>query len=300
MALYAFDGTGNKDNPGIEKDTNVVKFCKAYVGKVFYQAGVGSGGGCNNFFTKWLDKISGGLTGRGGKEKVKRAMVELAKNIANGDVIVDIIGFSRGAALAIDLSNEINDKYQGSIKIRFLGLFDIVASFGMPGNKINLGYNLSLPNCVINCYHAISLDERRAMFPLTRIIQDKKSNIAASKIIPCLFRGFHSDVGGGNGNHGLSNVSLAWLISMALHEGLGMLKERLNCYSINSRPMAACTKPHDLIPNKKRTILEGDFVHESVMKIRYACKGFEANNPPAGLRIASNDFSSEKNLDTFR
>ncbi len=48
MAPYAFDGTGNKGNPGDGKDTNVLKFYQAYEegyragGKCFYVAGVGT------------------------------------------------------------------------------------------------------------------------------------------------------------------------------------------------------------------------------------------------------------------
>ena len=37
MAIYAFDGTGNEDNPGDGKDTNVLKFYNAY--KEGYQGG---------------------------------------------------------------------------------------------------------------------------------------------------------------------------------------------------------------------------------------------------------------------
>ena len=35
MAFYAFDGTWNTDQPGTEKDTNVLKFYDAYEGKSF-------------------------------------------------------------------------------------------------------------------------------------------------------------------------------------------------------------------------------------------------------------------------
>jgi len=31
MALIAFDGTGNEDKPGEDKDTNVLRFFPAYV-----------------------------------------------------------------------------------------------------------------------------------------------------------------------------------------------------------------------------------------------------------------------------
>ena len=45
--------------------------------------------------------------------------------------------------------------------IRFLGLWDLVASFGIPGNKINLGYQLTVPAVVEHCYHRPACPRRR-------------------------------------------------------------------------------------------------------------------------------------------
>lgn len=45
MALYAFDGTWNRNHPGTERDTNVTWLAGAYEragGRVFYQRGVGT------------------------------------------------------------------------------------------------------------------------------------------------------------------------------------------------------------------------------------------------------------------
>jgi uncharacterized protein (DUF2235 family) len=144
MAPYAFDGTGNKDNPGDGKDTNVLKFYQAYEegyraeGKCFYVAGVG---------TRWgkLGKLLGAVFGAGGHKRIREAMKALEKNFKKGDTATDIIGFSRGAAVALEFANEIHDQRVNGVKeppIHFLGLWDTVASFGLPGNNVNLGYHL--------------------------------------------------------------------------------------------------------------------------------------------------------------
>ena len=146
MALYAFDGTGNKDNPVDAKDTNVLKFFNAYedgyggAGENFYVKGVG---------TRWglLGKVVGSIFGAGGRNRLGKAKKALKRNLRKGDTTIDIVGFSRGAALALEFANEVGKMTIQGVKsppVRFLGLWDTVASFGIPGNDINLGHNLAL------------------------------------------------------------------------------------------------------------------------------------------------------------
>src|SRR4051794_3782346 len=105
MALYAFDGTWNEDHPATELDTNVVWFRDAYAdGNVFYLSGPGTRGG-------WLGKIAGGITGLGAKTRVNEGLRALATNIAEGDRVVDIVGFSRGAAIALHFANIAAERY---------------------------------------------------------------------------------------------------------------------------------------------------------------------------------------------
>lgn len=58
MALYAFDGTWNEDEPNAEEDTNVVRFKRAYQGTVDDIPGVGTRFGS-------IGKLFGGLFGTG-------------------------------------------------------------------------------------------------------------------------------------------------------------------------------------------------------------------------------------------
>ena len=186
MALYAFDGTWNEDEADEAKDTNVVRFRDAYQGNIFYLEGVGTRLG-------FIGKILGGLTGAGGYIRIDEALDGLAANFKKGDRDIDIIGFSRGSALALHFANTIC-KEKNSTSIRFLGLFDVVASFGLPGNDLNIGWKLTLPPNVKQCFHAMALDERRGNFPVTRIRPEKGTSAGAGRLREVWFRGVHSDV----------------------------------------------------------------------------------------------------------
>ncbi|HEX8522577.1 MAG TPA: DUF2235 domain-containing protein, partial [Tepidisphaeraceae bacterium] len=144
MALYAFDGTWNSsrvnDDVTEMSDTNVACFYDAYGDTKWYTRGVGTRFGP-------IGKLIGGAFGAGAHDRLKSAYEELCNNWANGDTEIDIVGFSRGAALALDFANRIQqmDIRQPGKKnivaedppIRFLGLWDVVGSFGVP---INVGH----------------------------------------------------------------------------------------------------------------------------------------------------------------
>jgi uncharacterized protein (DUF2235 family) len=221
MALYAFDGTWNseKDAGQYDKNTNVVRFKDQYAGTKFFYKGVGTRhGGLGKFF--------GGAFGVGGQERIEDARKDMAKQFAAGDRDIDIVGFSRGAALAAHFANVIADdgvKVNGVVEkptVRFLGVFDLVAAFGIPFNlgfnfnRMNLGYKLGLSDGVKYCYHALALDESRQSFRPTRL--------RGRNSLEVWFRGVHSDVGGGNDNHALNDISLRWMLSKAIASGLPM------------------------------------------------------------------------------
>ena len=282
MALYAFDGTGNEDKPGDDEDTNVLKFFRAYEGgNNFYVEGVGT--------RHWIvGSALGGALGLGAKERIDEALAALEDNFEAGDESIDIIGFSRGAALALEFANEIFDDGINGVAappIRFMGLWDTVASFGIPGNNINIGIELTVPENVEACCHAVSLDERRRTFPLTRMTQDKFSGRDLIDIREVWFRGYHSDVGGGNKNEGLSNIALHWMYQRAMAAALPLRGALVEEARDGSDPATDPKTPGmDRKANKKRTIRATDVVHESVTRIARAGR-FPANNPPKGLAV---------------
>lgn len=220
MRLYAFDGTWNSNQIDDDADTNVCRFYEAFPGKddvdKLYVKGVG---------TKWgfIGRAIGGVTGAGGWARVHDARKHLEKH-GNGEPIA-VVGFSRGSALALDFCNEIS----GGPVVQFLGLWDLVASFGVPGNKVNLGYQLTVPATVAQCFHAMSLDERRYTFGLTRVkyAVDRKTPNGEKKAHEVWFRGGHSDVGGGNRNVARSNIALRWMMLQALASGVPVSSARI-------------------------------------------------------------------------
>jgi RHS repeat-associated protein len=226
FALYAFDGTWN-DKDKMNRPTNVAKLYEIYTRRKSYKSGIG---------TSRLTRLIGGATGAGGKNRVKTMYKDLVTIYNTFDPTgdnqkIDVIGFSRGAALARDFVNYINEqggvpittrngrKVVCPVTIRFLGLFDTVASFGIPGNDINLGYDLSIPGNVENVRHAIAQDEYRGMFPLTSVLDPNGANLDP-RIVERPFRGAHSDVGGGYEVGDRSNFALNWMYHEAIRVGV--------------------------------------------------------------------------------
>jgi len=128
MALYAFDGTGNEDGEGDDRDSNVLDFFRAYQdpngnddpGKPLgslYVKGIGT-----RAQTLVGDKCAEAF-GIGGHRRVRQMIDRLENNIEHGDVTVDVIGFSRGAALALSFGNEVAKKLP-RVSIRFMGIWD--------------------------------------------------------------------------------------------------------------------------------------------------------------------------------
>jgi uncharacterized protein (DUF2235 family) len=282
MALYAFDGTWNKDRPGTERDTNVRRFADAYLPAtaVHYVPGVGTRFGA-------LGKIVGGIAGAGARSRVEKALDVLARNFKAGDTAIDIVGFSRGAAIAIEFAYRIDRDGvagQASPPIRFLGLWDCVPSFGIPGNTFDLGWHVSnLPDNVGKCYHALSLDERRGTFPLNRLSARVANADQEGRLFEVWFRGVHSDVGGGNRNTGLSDIALAWMFASARRTGLTLDPAAVARATSGSDPSAAISV-HDLdpVPQPFRVVRWNDTVHASVT-MRADDKKRKHNNPPMGV-----------------
>ncbi len=126
--------------------------------------------------------------------------------------ILDVFGFSRGAAAARHFVNEVHrlnkqdpTHFGGpQLHVRFLGLFDTVGSIGVPGDdsqKLPNGEEFNLfvnPNAAQYVYHLTARHEQRAYFPLSSILTDAGQSPAAHfEEVELL--GAHSDVGGGYG-----------------------------------------------------------------------------------------------------
>jgi uncharacterized protein (DUF2235 family) len=278
MALYAFDGTGNEDLEDATRDSNVCDFFTAYEDPLknddpgkergsLYFKGIGQ-----RAHTRIGDAVASTF-GFGGHRRVRQAMDRLENNIEAGDTTVDIIGFSRGAALAISFANEIAKKLP-TVSIRFIGVWDIVGQFGAPGEHLNAGHDLDFPPNVAHCFHAMALDESRLFFPLTRL---GKGRTTSSKLQEVWFRGVHSDVGGGNGNRGLNWVALNWMYEAARRCGLP-LNAAAVAQNLADKGMPQQISAHKLDAGRIRVILSGDVLHSTV-QLTPGITGRPHNNP---------------------
>jgi uncharacterized protein (DUF2235 family) len=288
MALYAFDGTWNSDRDGTEKDTNVCKFSQACPSStsVLYQTGVGTRFGI-------AGRIVGGITGAGALDRITRAIDELKKNYRKGDTDIDIIGFSRGAAIAVEFAHRVFESEIEGVKappVRFLGLWDCVPSFGIPGNSFNLGWHLNnVPDNVAKCFHALALDERRETFPLNRLSARVGDADQEGRLFEVWFRGVHSDIGGGNENIGLSDIALRWMFRGGKRCGVSLDDTTTSAACSHCDP-ATPISVHDFdpIPSPWRIVRWNDWVHDSVRQMADEKPRFH-NKVPVGLTVVDDD-----------
>src|SRR4029078_6699243 len=136
MALYAFDATGNADRDGDDLDSNVLDFFRGYqdpnrnddpgrpLGSL-YLKGIGT-----RAKTLVGDRTDEAF-GLGGHRRVRQMIDRLENNLENGDDTVDVVGFSRGAALALSFGNEVARRLP-MVTIRFMAIWDVVREFGRP------------------------------------------------------------------------------------------------------------------------------------------------------------------------
>ena len=185
---------------------------------------------------------------------VTKAYVAKSKNASLGEIntalkpfnLISVInlsvfGFSRGAALARAFVNDFLKEQckmhsdgkiyfnEHLLKIKFLGLFDTVASFGLPSVNIDAPFfekNLVVPDCVENCVHLIAGHEIRFSFPVDIISKGGKYR---PNWIELVYPGVHSDVGGGYDKvvQGISNnysrIPMRKMMRVATKAGVRML-----------------------------------------------------------------------------
>lgn len=181
-----------------------------------------------------VGRILGGAFGRGANRKMRAAYDALSAAWQPGDRIF-LFGFSRGAAIARMLASHIcRQGINGRrAKISLLGCFDTVASFGLPGNHIDLFKDFHVAPNVVKARHAVAIHEERDMFPITLMNQRKG-------VKEMWFKGDHCDIGGGHEKTGLSDRTLRWMIYEALRLGLHFDGDWLSTLAVDS-----LQKPHE-------------------------------------------------------
>jgi uncharacterized protein (DUF2235 family) len=233
--VICIDGTGNDPNdatqPGSDT-TNVLRLAEALVQDdrqlVKYFAGVATSG-------KRLPDVAGRYTGLGAEDLRDKAYAFLGENYRTGDDIF-LFGFSRGAAIVRDLANLVDDHGIGdvrSVPVKFLGLWDTVAAFGipmdvfsLPSQSINIGKKLDIPLNVQHTVHLLAIDEQREPYTPTLIE-------TADNVEEVWFAGGHCDVGGGFQDRELADITLRFMIGRALRQGVRFMESALQEIPVN-------------------------------------------------------------------
>jgi uncharacterized protein (DUF2235 family) len=240
------DGTWNDENgkQGSGLVTNVFKLhssleedCASQISRYF--RGIGNDDDYG-FFGKY---ICGG-TGKDEKRIRNEAYATIVREYHNGDRI-HIFGFSRGAASARMLANQlyeegipenikviwkpfanratrnIEDRFvryipSGKRKkadVEFLGVWDTVGAFGIPVNilglplqRLNLFKDMRIKKNVKKAVHCVCMDETRNAYIPTLM------NYKPGIIEEVWFPGVHSDVGGSYKEDALGKISLKFMV----------------------------------------------------------------------------------------
>lgn len=142
--------------------------------------------------------------------RYRRASLKNPFNLASlGEIVADLPAFlSQGSLKDAD--------FIPVDAITAVGVFDTVGAMGFPdyaagGERVDAFKfaDTKLSTKVQHGFHAVALDERRSDFVPTLWEP-------AERIVQVLFPGAHGDVGGGypatNGESGLSDVALAWML----------------------------------------------------------------------------------------
>jgi uncharacterized protein (DUF2235 family) len=126
-------------------------------------------------------------------------------------------------------------------RIRFLGVWDTVAAYGLPLDEMTRGVSrwivpLELPTHTLNreriqrACQALALDEARTTFhpelwdeksaSPAQFDANQKRNIAQEQLSQVWFAGVHSNVGGGYPDDSLAYIPLVWMMNEAARCGL--------------------------------------------------------------------------------
>lgn len=274
------DGTWDNSS----NKTNVYRLYKSIIVSAdqaaIYDDGVGADG-------RPIEKLLGGAFGTGLYDKIKRAYTQIAHVYEAGDEIflfgfsrgaytarslagmIAVCGLPTG-----DFDDEMvevafqayrnKDKREDLLaslkscglfdaKLTMVGVWDTVGSLGIPAIFGGVGALLygfldtGLHPDVMNAYHAMAIDERRAEFPATLWTSPPVPGQTVEQVWFC---GVHCDVGGGyagdaNTGSALSDLTLGWMMSKACKLGLQVNSDVLTQYTLPLNPEFALDELHE-------------------------------------------------------
>ncbi|MCG5074451.1 T6SS phospholipase effector Tle1-like catalytic domain-containing protein [Paraburkholderia tagetis] len=189
--------------------------------------------------------------GKGGEMRIQYALAEFSRILerewgsaawkAMQFISVSVFGFSRGAtearAFVRRLTRTKCQRTDGGlvwqapfgertpVRIKFMGLFDTVASVGGPTLHLDWASALAILPEVERCVHFVSAHEVREAFPLDSVRVDRVYPGNCEEVI---YPGVHSDVGGGyepdvqGRSNRLARIPLRHMLAEAIRAGVPM------------------------------------------------------------------------------
>jgi hypothetical protein len=125
----------------------------------------------------------------------------------------------------------------------------------------------------------MALDETRLFFPLTRLSAAGQTD---PHLLEVWFRGVHTDVGGGNGNHSLNWIALHWMFQNALRHGLSIDPAAIAA-NLARRVDPMQISDHKFDAQLRRPLRADDLLHASV-QLGPGQPGRPHNDPQVTLR----------------
>lgn len=221
--------------------------------RAFYHEGVGTGG--------LLDRIFGGAFGAGLAHNVldcyrffvlnyepgdriclfgfsrgaytARSLAGMVRNCGilhpeNFDRIGEAFQFYRDRGDDTSPSSvkarQFREAYSHESQIHFIGVWDTVGSLGVPmpvpfWRSWWAFHDSDLSGTVQNAYHALAIDEQRGPFKPT--LWTRNSRPSGQVLEQVWFAGCHRDVGGGEPDCELADITLTWMVGCASACGVG-------------------------------------------------------------------------------
>ncbi|XP_014550082.1 hypothetical protein COCVIDRAFT_64698, partial [Bipolaris victoriae FI3] len=180
-----------KGQDGITRESR-----KTYIQIVHYQPGVGLGTG----------KVSNtwdAMTGRGLSKAIRSAYTFICLNWSSQDDQIVLIGFSRGAFTVRCVAQLIEE-------VGFAIGFPMAAHLPQLPRRKYCTVDDVVPRKIKFAVQALALDERRRHFK--PMVWSPLEDGASQTLKQRWFTGNHSDIGGGNKDMTLANITLAWMI----------------------------------------------------------------------------------------
>ena len=278
LVLWAFDGTSNAPDSRTNvwhmaqtyADHSAFDLAHAITGMSHYVNGPGTVRNADGTYgSDWRDAAMAGSMNRTLAEQMTSLQSYVQRNwVWSGHreagfgqpgrpvrIVLDVTGFSRGAALAREFSNRVSDfersaefrhLYGDCLDIiqRMLALFDTVLGHNLAALGTH-ALRMSIPPEVEWVFHAVAMNEMRGLFPLESI--HRSPGDLTQPNLHRVERGFigaHSDVGGGYAGIGagmtggdLSDLALMWMVRMAERDAQVRFSELASHLQQVSRPI---------------------------------------------------------------